>query len=54
MRSIKRIAWHTIDVYVEYCEKGYSKEAAREKAAQEVMEFYDDVSLTRAETDPVP
>ena len=50
MRSIRRIAWHAIDVYAEYCEKGYSKEAARDKAAQEVLECYDDVSLTNPET----
>jgi len=40
MRSIRQIAWHAIDVYTEYCEKGYSKEIARDKSTQEVMECY--------------
>ena len=50
MQSIRRIAWQAIAVYAEYCEKGYSKEAAQEKAVQEVMECYDGVSLTKTET----
>ncbi len=46
MRSIRQIAWHAIDVYAEYCEQGYSTEAAREKAAREVMECYEEFPRT--------
>jgi hypothetical protein len=49
MRSIRQIAWQAINVYAEYCDKGYSKEAAREKAEQEVMECYAGASVTKKE-----
>ena len=45
MRSVKRIVWHAIDVYAEYCEKGYSKEVARDRATRETMECYGESAL---------
>jgi hypothetical protein len=48
MRYIRQIAWQAINVYAEYCDKGYSKEAAREKAEQEVLECYAGVSVEPA------
>ncbi len=40
VQTLRKIAWHAIDVYVEYREKGFSAESAREKATQEVLECY--------------
>ncbi len=50
MQTIRRIAWQAINVYADYCDKGYTKEDAREKAEQEVMECHAEASLTKMET----
>ncbi len=44
MRSVRQMAWLAIDVYNEYRKQGLSSEAARDKAAQEVVECCEEVS----------